>query len=179
MDRPGVVVGKTFEATLRGSDVSADAGHVVGFLPDGEVVGELDHEDSEPCRSFVIGNPVGTVVIQIGAVDDRADVLEPFFAASEAEVLVETHVPLADVQLEGYDSIEPFIGSQILLINDLFTRQQVDVFGMVVHEVGGTPLRLGAVEDAEAEDNGHENGREETGKNALHDGNLSGFWEMK
>ncbi len=160
--------------------MSADAGHVVGCVSDGKVVGELDHEDSEPCRSFVIGNPVGTVVIQIGAVDDRADIFEPFFAANEAEVLVLIHVAESDIQLEGDDSIIPAVTAQVLLINELFTRQQVDVFGVVVHEVGGTPLRLGRVVEVEEQDEGHESGQEGT-EEILH--NREPFegsgWEMK
>lgn len=61
----------------------------------------------------------------------------------------------------------PVVGVDLLRVAEVLVGQEVDGGGVKLLEMGRTVLRLGAVEVAEDQDEGHESGDDETA-NALH-----------
>ncbi len=62
----------------------------------------------------------------------------------------------------------PVVGVDLLRIAEVLVGQEIDGGGVKLLEMGRTVLRLGAVEVAEDQYDGHESGGDETA-NALHD----------
>jgi len=102
--------------------------------------------------------------------DDRATLIEVAgITPSEAEgLLVIYQVALVDIQFECDDAIAHEVRNNTgLIVMKDFIGQYVGRVRLRVFEPCVLPLRLGGVEIAEAEDDGHESGRDQT-ENALH-----------